>query len=316
MDSMQIPDPALVALGIKPDTHPPVRIRMGKKADRGYGVVDRDAFHLAHFRANGSGKDARSIPHPSFASFNAAPNEKRRLLRGNLVHAQFAASERLGTKGACYTRFRANSLPGVAHASVPGMRPACTGDGVFASRWDPRAKSFVEIACPGDLCEFRQTPDGKEFPPCLRSSSLVLQLRWPGHPFPCLMAMIESGGSHSHASHQWWGFYTTIKAQWDEIVGDDSTPDVYGIPIQLQLFERAMVRSAKRVWVPELHLDFDAGQTLQDFLLFRARNRREARTLITTDRTPLALPDFGAVEAVDATYEPIDVERPASEGGA
>lgn len=313
MDSMQIPDPALVALGIRPDQHPPIRVRMARKKDpsEGRGVVDKGMFHLCHFRARGAGKDAVSDPHPSFSGFNSAAPDKRRILRGNLVHAVFPASERMGTVGACYTRFRADLLPGVRMGSVEGNRPCCTGDGVSARRWNVKAGEFEDIGCPGDLCEFRQTPPGAEFPPCKRSSSLVFQLRWPAAtPYPCLTAMIETAGSWSFASHQWWGLYTTIKQQWDLIVGQGE-PDVYGLPIRLQLVERATLGTARRPWVPELHLDFEEGKTLQDFLLFRARARREARTLIASDGGPLALPDYGAVEAADAVYEAIEVERPA-----
>lgn len=311
MDTTQTPDPALVALGIKPDLHPPVRIRMGEKKKEGFGVVGKGMFHLCDFRAVGNGTNARSVPHASFGSYNGAPEDRRRTLWGNLVHAQFVAPQRLGTIGACYTRFRADTLPGIALGSVQGNRPACTGDGVFATRWNPRTKGFDEIGCPGDLCEFRQA-DGDNMPPCKRSSSLVFQLRWPAkYPFPCLNAFIETAGSWSFASQQWWGFYTHIKQQWAEIVGDGSTPDVYGLPIRLQLVERTSLGSKRKQWVPELSLDFEEGKTLQDFLLFRSRARRETRSLITSDRTPLSLPDYGAVEAVDATYEP--VERPGQE---
>lgn len=313
MDSMQTPDPALVALGIKPDLHPPVRIRMGEKKREGFGIVGKGMFHLCEFRAVGAGTNARSVPHASFASFNSADPEKRRVLWGNLVHARFAASERLGTVGACYTRFRADTLPGIALGSVQGSRPACTGDGVSATRWNMKRKGFDAIACPGDLCEFRQA-DGDNMPPCKRSSSMVFQLRWPAKfPFPCLNAFLETAGSWSFASQQWWGFHMHIAQQWAEIVGDDSPPDVYGLPIRFQLVERTTLGSKRKQWVPELSLDFEEGKTLQDFLLFRARSRREARHLITSDRAPLSLPDYGAVEAVDATYEP--VARPST-GGA
>lgn len=295
-------------LGIQPDTHPPVRVRMGRKSARG-GVEDRDVFTLTKFRAVGVGRNAVSVEHPDFAAFNGAARDKRTVLRGNLVYGEFFADARLKNKGSVYSRFSAELLPNMRRGTVGHNRPACIGDGSEATRWDPRASEFKTVECPGDLCEFRQdAPDGT-FPPCKRTSTLVFQLRWPkSSPMACSMAMIETAGSWSFATHQWWGFYEIIKGQWNEVVGVGA-PNVYGLPVRLQLVETHT--NGRKLWVPELHTDFEEGGTLQSFLRSRADATGVVRRLFASDGNPLALPNYGAVEAVDASYEDVPVERPA-----
>ncbi len=325
----------LHALGVRPDQHPAVRVRMGLKATKGYGVTHKDRFHLAEYRANGSGMEARSVPHPSYAAFNAlhppelarahergesvdeqeaanlqaAHNQKRRELRGTLIHGEFHAPAR--TEGGCaFTRFAAHQLPG--QGANPFRRPACTGDGHVAQRWNPKSATFEEIACAGDRCEFRQevTIQGRPVTPCARVTTLLFQLRWPATtPFPALPAMIEVKGPVSVATMQWWGFYAAICEQWKQL-GGQGEPNVYGLPIRIGLVRRTFQTRKSEVWVPEIHPDLPDGQTLQSFLVWRAQQLAEARPLLSSEGRPLlALP--GAREVVEADYEDVPVERPA-----
>lgn len=290
-------------LGIHPDRRPEVRIRMGRKGERG-GVIEKDRFHLCSGRASGSGMKAVSDYHPSFGAFNGATPDRRREVRGTIIHSRWEAPARHGD-GACWTRFDANKLPG--HEQPPGQHPVCSGDGRRAKRWVGR--KWTDIVCPGDGCEFRQG----DSPPCKRSSTLVVQLRWReevGDRLPAAAAFIESGGSWSFATHQWWGFYVQIRTQWrrllnqpcpdcrptstapcrtcegDRLVGE---PDLYGMPIRISLQRRTVPARGAEVWVPELYTDFAAGQTLQGFLAWRAKLAEEARPLLC-GAVPLALP--------------------------
>lgn len=340
----------LNALGVRPDTHPEVRVRMGLKASGG-GVVEKERFHLALFKTPASGQKAVSVPHPDFAVFNAvfnattaikepppnrddfrdgqdfehardayadavararaAHNAPRRVLRGNLVHAQFEAPERAGD-GCIFTRFTAQQLPGIG--ANPFRRPACIGNGVEAKRWD--GKAFATIRCPGDLCEFRQERlvRGQPTTDCKRSSTLVFQLRWRPTDkitaLPCARACIETAGMYSFATAQWWGFYQVVVQQW-RLLGGEGAPNVFGLPIRLVLTETSVPQRGAKVWVPELHTDLQDGQNLQGFLEARANGLALAKPLLTSDGTRLAIPDFGARDVVEAEYEPIDVERPA-----
>lgn len=320
----------LAALGVRPDTHPEVRVRMGLKGQSG-GVVERDRFHLMMFKTPGSGMKAVSVPHPDFAEFNRIftpkgdddmendrerrrHNALRRVLRGTLIHGQFEAPSRTGD-GCIFTRFSANRLPNVPEN--PLRRPACSGDGHEATRWNGR--EFITLPCPGDRCEFRQEYQSRQGPTtdCKRASTLVFQLRWRASdsikPLPCARACIETAGMYSFATAQWWGFYQVIAQQWT-LLGGQGAPDVFGLPIRLVLTETSVPQRGAKVWVPELHTDLPEGQTLQEFLVWRAKALAEARPLLTSDGTRLQIPDFSARDVVEADYEP--VERPAPEGGA
>ena len=301
----------LERLGIKPDLRPEVRVRMGRKGERG-GVVEKDRFHLCTGRASGSGMKATSDLHPSFAAFNAAEARFRQELRGTLIHTRWEAPVRHGD-GSVWTRYDAARLPG--HEVPPGLRPVCTGDGGRARRL-VRGK-WLDIACPGDACEFRQG----DAPPCKRTSTLVFQLRWlegaSSRPLPSCSAFVESGGPWSYATMQWWGFYATIETQWKQM-GGVTEPDLYGLPIRLSLQRRTVPGRGAEVWVPELYTDFAAGQTLQSFLAYRAQEAERARPLLAGTAS-LALPGavLGARGTVEVGYTDVDavpVEPPVRGG--
>ena len=308
---------SLQNLGIKPDLRPEVRVRMGRKGDRG-GVVEKDRFHLCTGRASGAGMRAVSDPHPSFAAFNGAEARYRQELRGTLIHARWEAPGRHGD-GSIWSRFDAARLPG--HEVPPGMRPCCSGDGARARRW-VRGK-WTDIACPGDACQFRQPRlEGKnEVTDCKRISTLVFQLRWlegaSSRPLPSCPAFIESGGPWSYATMQWWGFYQGIQAQWVQM-GGAGEPDLYGLPIRLSLQRRTVPGRGAEVWVPELYTDFAAGQTLQGFLAWRAAQAEAARPLLA-GTAPLALPGavLGARGTVEVGYTDVQADpvEPPVRGG-
>lgn len=337
------------ALGIKPDRRPECRIRMGRKLPGG-GVGFKDRFTITLARASGVGQQANSVLHPAFAAFNrthaprieqgrpvlddngrptlvALPTEPFRTLHGNLVHGRWESPGRTD-EGCAWTRYGAQKLPG--NGGPPDGRPACSGDGRTAERWNAARQRFEAVSggCPGDGCEFRQG----DSPPCKRASTLVFQLRWPdavcqdcagrkpavescetcnrtgkvSRPFPACTALIESSGPWSFATMQWWGWYTQIEEQW-RLLGGEGTPDLYSLPIRLVLIERTIPARRARVWVPELHSDLPPGQTLQEFLAWRAKLTAETRPLLDTAGRRLALP--GTVDGARAAAEDIiDVE--------
>lgn len=333
-------------LNISIDRRPEVRIRMGRKPDKGFGVVAKDRFHLMNFQAEGSGTKAKSTPHPGFAAFNVDlgqrglsgdalthANRHFRTLYGVLIHSQWEQPSRL-EPGCAYSRFSAHRLPGVGGG--PGGRPACHGDGREAQRWNGDA--YQTIPCPSDACEFRQykrDQRGNDYTDCKRISTLVFQLRWPPGPCPeckgrmpavtsCAVcegtgkvdrdlpnatAMIESGGAYSYATSQWWGFYTAIVEQF-RAIGGKGEPNLYGLPVRLSLTLRTVPARQARVWVPELHTDFPPGMSLQGWL----KMRHETREALGDELAGVKLlggpvrNTMGADEAADAVYDVLDAE--------
>lgn len=291
-------------LGVVPQHHPEVRIRLGRKGDRG-GVVGRDRFWITTWRADGSGQQAVSNLAPGFEAFNAnvAENDesnlsKRRILRGCLVHANFYSPERFGN-GAMTTQFKAQQLPGMAAPAFGG--PTCSSkDGVTAKRWNQRADSYEEIHCPAEACPFRQeissnSRTGKTYVnvPCHRTSAIVFQLRWisaAGDAFPCSRAWIEARGSWGSATHQWWAFHESIVNEYRQLGGTGEL-SWYGFPIKLVLEKRTSPVKRSSYWVPCLYPDFPPGMTLQSWLLKQAE---------MSSALLLEGPTVGAAEIVDA----------------
>lgn len=154
-----------------------------KKAGGGF-PVEKEHYHLVVPR-----EDNGTRPHhPAFAAFNSAPSEKRRMVRGNLVHA---------TKGECfegYLRNQASKQLGMH----PNRRPYCQGDGVHAIRWmGDEPDNYVDIKCPNEQCEYRLTTPAA----CKPFSRLLFRLRWPeGNPLPPMLCKYTSGGWYTYTN--------------------------------------------------------------------------------------------------------------------
>ena len=168
-----------------------VRATVGIRSNSGEPIL-KDRFFLmnpvaspAKFQTRNGGelKGLRSHPHPSFAAWNEEAKkilgeEARKkgaisrcgALRGNIIHARL--------KDAAEWSAAAQKLPGLP--SPPSMRPACCGDGIRALRFVGKENGeeiFREIACPNELCEFRQAI-GDRPPACKPSATLIFRLRW------------------------------------------------------------------------------------------------------------------------------------------
>jgi len=160
-------------------------LSIGKKSARGF-PHETDRFHIVSTM-----QDANKVrqPHPAFNSFNAAPPEKRKVIRGNLIHA---------TRDDCFEYYlKAQTLGGKQH---PNKQPMCTGNGTTALRYadnqnDPN--QFNEIVCPGDKCEFRVG----DKPMCKPFSRLLFRLRWlDGVAFPTPLTKFSTGSWNTCAN--------------------------------------------------------------------------------------------------------------------
>lgn len=181
--------------------------------------IEKDRFHLVLPR------EAQGVRahHPAFAPFNTAAPDKRKYLRGMIVHAHEQDCLEWHLKAQILDR---------AH---PQRRPACVGDGVHATRWmGGDAENFREIDCPHELCEYRR-PGPKGNIPCKPWMRFLFQLRWPdGNPLPTPLAKFTSGSWYTVANFR--GFFASLYGAARELGVSD--PSLYGFPFGLTLVER------------------------------------------------------------------------------
>ena len=98
--------------------------------------TETDRWHIVQPRE----ENGIRHPHPAFTSFNQAPPEHRKVLKGVIMHA---------TRDLCVEWHLKAQVLSKAH---PDRRPACVGDGVKAIRWEGgEADDFMDIKCPTDL---------------------------------------------------------------------------------------------------------------------------------------------------------------------
>jgi hypothetical protein len=349
-------------MGIHASSLPTIAISRGRKKPGG-GVEGKDRFWLTNARAVGSGRNAYRELAPEFAAYNDEPTQPRgdeapdafrarvadhhaarRILHGTIMHSRFEAHERGDLDGAVNSRFQAQTVPsGMSIKPPPGQAPWCTGNGHTARRWD--GAKWASVPCPGDKCEFRREGTGPrgQGKHSQKTSTLVLQLRWPMAPCPgckgrcvtgpdrapCAVckgsgrwswgftparAMLETGGTYSYATDWLWGFYDLIAGQW-KAIGGQGEPDLYGLPVRLSLVYKSGTGAAGpwAAWIVQMEPDFDeCGGTLQGWLANKAASIAAAGNLLEGLPAIKALPIPGAREAVDAVYE--EISRPNGGG--
>lgn len=256
-----------------------------------------------------------------------AHRKPRRTIRGTLIRRDAWTDVRRGLDGSAY--LRRSAIEGNAGGErIPATRdrsPGCISeDGAMARRYTGRQDNdgrplFETRPCPGERCPFAQKgsgPMGSQA--CQKSVSLVFQLRWPdvcwrcsgssascpeckgtgkAQPLPCPIAELEFGGTYNHAADAIAGFFADVEAQW-RLMGIPGEPDVYGLPFRIDLVHKTGEGTA--FWTATMGFDFAAGQTLQEWALWRARAQHEGRALLTVapDEAP------GARRAVIASRHP------------
>jgi hypothetical protein len=207
-------------------------VTIGVKGPSG-APIERDRFHVVEVNEDG---DGRRPLHRAFSFFNdlKAP-DKRRLLRGNLVHAN---------RRDCFEfNLRAQQQPG--GKMHPQKRPFCVGDGVRAVRWMGKdADDFKEIECPHDRCEFRQAQGAKPTP-CKPWMRLLFRIAWDdatqdalkavGRPAaPSMIVKFTSGSWNT--TRNVLGFFE----QFEQTAAALGIPNakLFGLPFTMQLGER------------------------------------------------------------------------------
>lgn len=187
-----------------------------KDSARGF-PTEKEYFHLVVPREE-NGKRAH---HPAFSGFNQAKPERRKTVRGVIVHA---------TETECFEGYLRCQVgyknKGQAH---PDRRPFCEGDGVHAMRWLGEAPDdFAEIKCPADKCEYRLT----EPKLCKPFSRLLFLLNWSAEsPLPKMLCKFTSGSVYTYMNLR--GFFDRIKKTAHQLGLEDYS--LLGLPFSLTL---------------------------------------------------------------------------------
>lgn len=184
--------------------------------------INRDRFYIAMPRVDSTNE--RPL-HPGFVWYHKHEAEKRQLVKCVIVHATV-------TEAFSYY-LQAWRLP-VAKADHPPRGAACTGDGVDATRWDPKAQEFRQIRCPNERCEYRlgraKTPK-----PCKPFARLLFRPVWTDAPLPTPLMKFETRSWNSTKAIL--GLFKHLEDQARNL-GVES-PSLYGFPFSLQLSEEA-----------------------------------------------------------------------------
>lgn len=244
--------------GLNPREPVGAALTIGVKGPKGNPTdTDRFYFVLPHDQ-NVGGQRVRPL-HPAFAAFNAAAPELRQMIRGNLVHAR---------REDCFVhRLTAQVLP--RHEAHPQKRPACSGDGVRATRYmgtlPDGSERWDEIVCPNNLCEFRV---GRGPKPCKPSMQFLFRPSWRGNsPLPTPLVKLTSHSWYSTAA--FLGFFEHVEAQ-ARALGLTSW-SLYGLPFTLTLTHKTKPQEQARFPVLAISPEVDLIQ----FFLAQAESVRK-----------------------------------------
>jgi len=253
-----------------------------KDKQRGF-PTETDRWHIVNPREESG---VRHL-HPGFSAFNSAAVDKRKILRGNLVHS---------ARDECFKHhLKAQVLRG-AH---PDKRPACVGDGVHATRWEgPGPDDFMEIKCPHERCEYRQgTP-----PKCKPWAQFLFRLRWQdGVALPTPLVKFTTGSWNTVGNIL--GFFEYID-QTARQLGMTSY-SLFGFPFVLTL--QYQTKPSAKSKFPVVHISPE-----EDPVAFFMRQRGDI-ALINSQTPAISLPDMAG--DVDLEYEDVkSISVPATGG--
>ena len=197
-----------------------------KKQGSGF-PIEKEHYHLVQPRED----NGRRPHHPAFGAFNQAPSEKRRTVRGNLVHA---------SKEECFEGYLRKQTGPATIGMHPNRRPFCQGDGVHAIRWmGDEADNFVDMKCPNEQCEYRLTAPAT----CKPFSRILFRLRWPdGNPLPPMLCKYTSGGWFTYSNIL--GFFDYLERSAREL--GLAQYSLFGFPFTLTLVQQTKASAKTR----------------------------------------------------------------------
>lgn len=268
-------------------------VTVGTKGANG-APIDRDRFYFKSVFAQDVGGVQRKEPHPAFAAYNKAEADKRRTLRGNLVHARVEDCFEAG--------LAAQKLKGFP--SHPKKIPTCCGDGKKATRFygkkEDGSDDFRVIDCPNDLC-FARIGRVKECRPAVR---LLFRVNWnEGVALPKILVRLVSHSWNSAANFQGFFDYLTEQAQAFGL-GEFS---VFGIPFAITLTEKTNPEEKSRFPVLTITPECD----LQDYFVWQRKQLESFGGKLALP-APLSAPENSAPEIVAADFADIVPGLPIS----
>lgn len=230
-------------------------LTIGHKGPKG-NPTDTDRFFIVLPQQNA---DGIRPPHPAFKAFNEATAEVRQMLSGYLIHEK--------VEQMFQHQLKAQILPG--RPGHPNKAPVCVGDGKRAVRWDGKdPKSFIDIQCPNDLCQYRQpSPEGKPTT-CKPFMRFAFRVKWKdGSPLPAPLMKFTSGAWATTSNAI--GFFDYIRTQATAMGMQDYS--LYGMPFSMTLARRK--NAAKGQVNPVVY--FSPEGDLNAFLAAQAMRRKE-----------------------------------------
>lgn len=235
-------------------------VTVGRKSDRGF-PEQTDRFHVVQPREENGVRGY----HPAFSQFNSAPAERRKVIKGNIVHAY---------KDDCFeSHLKAQAINKKMH---PNKKPYCVGDGVKATRWTGREPDdFIEIDCPNKLCEFRMTQP----PLCKPFLRFLFRISWAeGSTMPAFLVRFTSGSWNTAGNFK--GFFD----YWGNVAKELGMKNykLFGLPVTLTVSYQT--KPSEKTRFPVVAISSSA-----DPIDFFMRQRADLREL--TQDVPLAITD-------------------------
>lgn len=286
-------------------------LTIGIKGSNG-APTEKDRFHILD--ATPGSKDFQTRegktysspvrdPHPSFAVFNSAAIERRRVVPARLAHATIAEMFEY--------RRQAAKLPGHEH---PKKAPSCIGDGMKAIRYMGNAQDYTDIVCPGDKCEFAvagpNDRNGRPTAPlCKPWMRFIARFDWAvtdGKRLPNIPFKFTSGGWNNVRS--FIGFFDAFRRACEGFGVEPDRVPLFGMPVLLTLTEKTNPETKSRFPVVSIQTNGDVDVIA--WIGEQLKRGDEIRRLSAV--SPLALTDraLQSPEVLDADYE--DIRGPLS----
>lgn len=256
--------------------------------------TDRDRFYLKSVFAQDVGGVLRKEPHPAFASFNSAPAEKRKTIRGVIVHARREDCFEAG--------LAAQKIKGLP--SHPKKIPTCCGNGIEATRYfgkkEDGSDDFRVIRCPHDLCPQR-IGKVKECAPAMR---FLFRIQWnEGVQLPRILVRFVSKSWNT--AKNFVGFMDYVAEQAKAFGLTDYS--LFGLPFVLTLTEKTNPEEKSRFPVVTITPEFD----LQEFLVWQRKQLESFGGKLALP-APLSAPENSSPEVIAADFADIVPGLPVS----
>lgn len=225
------PFDCVLTVGIKNERAIPVRTDRFFLLHSGYEPADPK-------KKGGGWRNQRHPMHPSFRQFNSLKDDDDsvKVLHGNLMLPDRDSS--MNVQLAAQQLGKGQGVPpgGGVWTTPPGGRPACTGDGLRASRYagqvdgDPH---YIDIDCPNELCFFRL----KKPKICGALGRVYFRVRWPeGNGLSGLPSILVRYQTHG------WDSASNLKGMFDHVeevaAGLGMDPDAWcftGLPFSMSV---------------------------------------------------------------------------------